>query len=169
MSSGEYYHYSPGIRLRPLGVLGVLLNLVVLIASGMALARMIHIESDLTNWTWIIGISGGIMVVIYLLIVMGEYRSRRAKIASFDADIVYKQATRGLFVYVLAELIFLANATWTYTSSAPYSAIYLNQIIMLFFVGAFYLIVESLFDFTAKGNEDRRIADAERRATSGGM
>lgn len=161
--SSAYYHYSPGIAQKPLGVLGILLNFVVLIASGMGVARMIHIESDLTSWIWIVGLACGIMTLFYLLLAIAEHRSRRKKILGLSSDIVYAQATRGLMIYLITGVIFLINATWTYSSSAPYSAIYLNNIIMLIFIGAFYLIVESLFDFTAKGNEDRRIADSERR------
>lgn len=160
-----YYHYSPGIPQKPASTLGLLLNAVVLFTSGMSVARVIQIEADLANWTWIVGLTCGIMVIFYLLVVMSEYHSRRKQIPSFPADVVFTQATRGLAAYAASATLFLVNATVTYATSAPYSAIYLNNIVLIIFMSAFYLIAESLFDFTAKGNEDRRIADAERRGS----
>lgn len=160
MDRQRNYRYMVGLPQKAATVLGVLLNFVVLVVDMFIIMRVIQIESALSGWTWAIGITSAVMVVLYLIMVIAETASRSRKIKGLPFDLLYAHATRGLLIYLVLGIVFIVFVTLEYSSTTS-PEVFLGIIMLGYLIGSLYLISDTLFEFTAKGNEDRRVAGAE--------
>jgi hypothetical protein len=168
MDRQRSFRYMVGLPQKAATILGILLNFVVLIVDMFIVMRVIQIESNLSSWTWAIGITSAVMVVLYLIIVIAETAGRSRKIKGIDYDLLYAHATRGLLIYLVLGIVFIVFATAEYGSTSS-PEVFLGMIMVAYLLGSLYLISDTLFEFTAKGNEDRRIAGSELLASQQGV
>jgi len=102
------------------------------------------------------------MAVFYLVVVLLQYSTRQQRIMRLARDIEFGHSLAGFLFFVSAggtyAVFTFNNVPSTYVAN-PLLAAELNSLYFYFLVGTLVLIITSLFNMPAKGNEERRLAN----------